>query len=308
MNLYEINETAARRAKEANSFGAYKEGSATAEYNAAIAKATEIAECQKAHVDTMYHNKIDDLLAAYKRRLAANINHRNEIDARVPSIMIAGPANFPTRAKEKQNAARDKNSQEWHEISMLLNKIMSVGTGGISADDPNALIRLREKLAGLEKMQETMKAVNLYYRQHKALDGCQYLTDTDIERLKVTMSRDWRSKALPFAGYQLQNNNAEIHRIRCRIAEMEKRQAEPSPEGWEFDGGEVVINTGINRLQIIYPGKPDAETIKKLKSYAFRWAPSLKAWQRQLTDNAIRAAKAVTHEMVEVVVQKEINR
>ena len=34
------------------------------------------------------------------------------VDARVPSILIAGGSNFPTRKKEKQNAARDSNYQE----------------------------------------------------------------------------------------------------------------------------------------------------------------------------------------------------
>ena len=36
--------------------------------------------------------------------------------------------------------------------------------------------------------------------------------------------------------------------------------------------------------------KPDADTRAELKSSGFRWAPSVGAWQRQLTDNAIRAA------------------
>ena len=35
---------------------------------------------------------------------------------------------------------------------------------------------------------------------------------------------------------------------------------------------------------------PDADTRAELKSSGFRWAPSVGAWQRQLTDNAIRAA------------------
>ena len=45
-----------------------------------------------------------------------------------------------------------------------------------------------------------------------------------------------------------------------------------------------------NRLQVFFDGKPDADTRAELKSSGFRWAPSVGAWQRQLTDNAIRAA------------------
>lgn len=111
INYYPINEGAARRAKEMNSFSDYKEGSATAEYRAMVDKAAAIAEKQKSRVDPMYHEKIDHLLDTYARKLAENMNQGFAIDARVPSVMIAGPANFPVGKKEKQNRARDSNME-----------------------------------------------------------------------------------------------------------------------------------------------------------------------------------------------------
>ena len=118
----------------------------------------------------MYHEKIDSLLDTYARKLAANMNHGYEIDARVPSILIAGGSNFPVRQKEKQNAARDSNMQEWQYIQGLLDKIRSTGMGGIRQDDPQAIPKLQKKLAGLEKAQETMKAVNPSLKIRKAPD------------------------------------------------------------------------------------------------------------------------------------------
>lgn len=113
INYYPINEGAARRAKEMNSFSDYKEGSATAEYRAMVDKAAAIAEKQKSRVDPMYHEKIDHLLDTYARKLAENMNQGFAIDARVPSVLIAGPSNFPVGKKEKQNRARDSNIEEW---------------------------------------------------------------------------------------------------------------------------------------------------------------------------------------------------
>ena len=139
VTYYPINENAARRAKEAISFSDYKPGSATAEYRHYVDEAAEIAARQKKRVDPSFHEKIDGLLDAYARKLAANMNKGYEITARVPSIMIAGGSNFPVRKKEKQNAAADKNMQEFTEIQGLLDKIRSTGMGGISADDPNAV-------------------------------------------------------------------------------------------------------------------------------------------------------------------------
>ncbi|MCM1225182.1 MAG: YodL domain-containing protein, partial [Lachnospiraceae bacterium] len=292
VTYYPINEDAARRAKEAMSFSDYRPGSATAEYRHYVDKAAEVAARQKKRVDPSFHAKIDGLLDTYARKLAANMNKGYEIAARVPSIMIAGPANFPVRQKQKQNAADEKNMQEFSEIQGLLEKIRSTGMGGISADDPNAISKLESKLAKLEALQETMKAVNAYYRKHKTVDGCPHLTAEQIEKMKASLSSDWRANPKPFESYQLSNNNAEIHRLKERIATL-TRQKEVGYVGWEFDGGKVEANAGDNRLQIFFDGKPDSDTRDKLKEYGFKWSPSAGAWQRQLTDNAIRAADAL---------------
>lgn len=291
MSYYTINEEAARRANDMNSFRDYKAGSATAEYRRMVDAATELAERQKQRVDPMYHEKIDRLLEIYCRKLAENMNASYSIEARCPSILISGGGNFPVRKKEKQNAARDRNLEEWNYIQGLLDKIRSVGTGGISSDDPQAVEKLEAKLATLEKHQEMMKAANAAIRMKDPAKG-----DAKLAELGYTPEDIAKLRAPDFCGrigypaYALQNNNANIRRIRGRIAELKKR-TESTPEGWEFDGGRVVVNTTENRLQVIFDGKPDADVRTELKGEGFRWAPSQGAWQRQLTDNAMRAAR-----------------
>ena len=140
---YPINEEAARRAKNANSFSDYVPGSATAAYREMVDRAYTLGKQQKGRVDPMYHEKIDGLIDRYARKLAENINQCNLIDARVPSILIAGGSNFPVRKKEKQNAARDKNMGEYMQIEGLLDKVRSTGMGGISADDDRAVASIK---------------------------------------------------------------------------------------------------------------------------------------------------------------------
>lgn len=291
MSYHTINEEAARRANDMNSFRDYKAGSATAEYRRMVDAATELADRQKQRVDPMYHEKIDRLLETYCRKLAENMNASYSIEARCPSILISGGGNFPVRKKEKQNAARDRNLEEWNYIQGLLDKIRSVGTGGISSDDPQAVEKLEAKLAALEKHQEMMKAANAAIRMKDPAKGDAKLaelgyTPEDIAKLREP---DFCGR-IGYPAYALQNNNANIRRIRGRIAELKKR-TESTPEGWEFDGGRVVVNTTENRLQVIFDGKPDADIRTELKGEGFRWAPSQGAWQRQLTDNAMRAAR-----------------
>lgn len=292
MTYYPINENAARRAKEMSSFSDYKSGSATAEYKRAVDEAAELAERQKKRVDPMYHAKIDALLEQYSRRLAANINRDNEIGTRCPSILISGGSNFPVRKKQKQVAAWESNAKDYQEVQAILDKIRSVGTGGISSDDPNALDKLRLKLKNLEEHQAWMKAVNAYYRKHKTLEGCPDLSEKTRNSVETAWERGWY-RGIPFPPYELSNNNANIRRIRDRISELEKRQTQAPPDGWTFDGGEVVVNTNENRLQIIFAGKPDADVRAELKANGFHWAPSHNAWQRQLNRNAIYAAKHI---------------
>jgi hypothetical protein len=241
----------------------------------------------------MYHDKIDALLASYVRRMADNINRRNEIGTRCPSVLVAGPANFPVKKKLKQNAASDRNMEEYNEIQGILNKIRSVGTGGISGDDPNAREKIEKKIESLEALQNTMKAVNAYYRKHKTLDGCPDITPEQVHKIAAGMERDWRSDPRPFEAYHLQNNNAEIHRLRERLAEMDAMNANPET-GWTFDGGTVEICREDNRVRIFHDSKPDASTIAELKSHGFKWSPKTAAWQRQLTENAINAARRIT--------------
>ena len=286
---YTINESAARRANDMNSFSDYKPGSATAEYRQMVDKAVEIGERQKKRVDPMYHEKIDRLVDTYARKLAENMNSSFSIEARVPSILIAGGSNFPVRKKEKQNAARDRNMEDWNEVQGLLDKIRSTGMGGISADDPQAVQKLEAKLEKLQAAQDTMKAVNAYYRKHKTLDGCPCLSAERIEAMKAEMSSQWHIEDKPYPSWALSNNNAEIRRIKGRIADLTKKQ-ETAYAGWEFDGGTVEANREDNRLQIYFEEKPDEKTRETLKENGFRWSPKAGAWQRQLNDNAIYAA------------------
>lgn len=276
---YPINEEAARRAKNANSFSDYVPGSATAAYREMVDRAYTLGKQQKGRVDPMYHEKIDGLIDRYARKLAENINQCNLIDARVPSILIAGGSNFPVRKKEKQNAARDKNMGEYMQIEGLLDKVRSTGMGGISADDDRAVEKLEAKLAGLEAMQEEMKTVNAYYRKHKTLEGCPVLSAEEIGKLQSSMASDWRKNPVPYPSYLLTNNNANIRRTRQRIEDL-KSQSEYA--GWAFPGGRAEINEGENRLQLFFEEKPSEEQRRELKSNGFKWAPSQGAWQRQL--------------------------
>lgn len=162
----------------------------------------------------------------------------------------------------------------------------------ISADDPAALKKLREKLEGMEARQRMMKAVNAYFRTHGTLDGCSDLSDADRAEIEKRWYSGWY-EGIAFPPYELSNASGNIRRVKARIADLERRAASPAPEGWTFDGGEAVANVAENRLQLFFEAIPDDDIRAALKSHGFRWARSVGAWQRQLTDNAVYAAKRI---------------
>lgn len=295
---YPIDENMARRSHEMMSMRDYKAGSATAEYRAAVDKAAALVEQRKQKVSTFYHDKLDALLDRYARRLAQWTNDHNRNGASCPSVLICGAANFPVRKKEKQNAREDTLWKEYNEIQGILDKIKSVGTGPIDFSDPNARKMLVERLEAAKALHESKKQANAYYRKHKTLDGCPGITEKDREWLTrpgVFAKGDGSPLALygvPFPAYDLQLDNAAIKRYAARLEEYDKLQAQHDADT-EFDGGRIVRNVEQNRLQIEFDEIPSQEVRDALKSSSFRWSRKNQAWQRQLTDNAERAARRI---------------
>ena len=81
-----------------------------------------------------------------------------------------------------------------------------------------------------------MKQANAYYRKHKTLDGCPGISQATREWLTrpgVFAKGDGSPLALygcPYPAYDLQNSNANIKRIRQRIASLQAVKASPTQE------------------------------------------------------------------------------
>lgn len=298
MKYYEINENLARLAHEMMSMSNYPENRATNEYRASVDAAATLVEKQKAAVSVFYHDKLDHLLDSYARRLAAWTNDYNRNGASCPSVLVCGPANFPTRKKERQNARERALWEEYETIKGILDKIRNIGTGPVDLNDPNARDILTEQLAKEQNALDTCKSVNAYWRKHKTASGCPDITETAAVSINAAMNDENSFAHLynkPFPDYNLSSIRNKIKRIQNRITALDKLQAEqkaPS-ENLKFDGGEIVRNADENRLQILFTDIPDPDIRQALKSHGFRWSPRNKAWQRQLTQNAEYDAKRI---------------
>jgi hypothetical protein len=163
----------------------------------------------------------------------------------------------------------------------------------ISGDNPEAVKLYQDKLAKLEATQERVKAVNKAFAKGDEALKALGMSDEQIAKMKNDMP-SYEKK--PYPTWALSNNIANIHRVKEKIAQLERLDTQ-GEERIKFKGGELFVNTEINRVQFIFDGKPSEEVRTILKSHGFHWAPSEGAWQRQRMDNAVIAAKRLIKEL-----------
>ena len=225
----------------------------------------------------------------YRQGYLDRLNAYLAAHSRCASAFIVGPSNFPTRTMEKRNATADKRVQEFLDYITKTRKRLTTPK---KAD--RGIAEVEAEIAKCEKLQAVMKAANAIIRKkigddekRAALVGLG-LSEKQAAELLLP---DFAGR-LGFASFQLTNNNATIKRLRERLAELQKREAAEDTQTL-LDGLRLVEDTVADRIQLIFDGKPEQAIIDALKARGFRWAPSIKAWQRQLTDNARRAAREV---------------
>ncbi len=163
------------------------------------------------------------------------------------------------RAKIHATIGRAVSAQKTAEY--YAEKAKTVGTGGISSDDPEAISKLKQKLEELETNQSAMKVAN-------------------------------KSNPRTYRPFELSNNNANIRRIKERIESLEKiaTHEEETIEGAFYT---CKTDKADNRIHFIFEGRPADDVKTILKSHGFKWSPTRTAWVRQLNGNGMYAARQV---------------
>jgi Domain of unknown function (DUF3560) len=162
----------------------------------------------------------------------------------------------------------------------------------ISSDDPDAIEKLKEKIAAAIDRQDFMKAGN------KIVKSKKLTIEQKTEQLKAArhspliLQPDFCGR-FGYADYELTNNNANIRRMKQRLEQLEKaltNAAEVGDTEEEYPDLDLTVRHArtINRIQLIFSKKPSLEIRNLLKSHGFRWAPSEAAWQRHLNGFSCR--------------------
>lgn len=184
-----------------------------------------------------------------------------------------------------------------------LERRASTTNTAISSDDEEALPKLKAELDAMTQAQEKMKAANKLIKKGDR-EGLAALGFT-AEQVEKLFQPDFCGR-IGFASFSLTNNNANMKRVKLRIAVLEKakqrRDAVASgeaeaPKPIPFDGGEVYEDLDANRVYFRFDDKPARPIIDILKSRGFKWTPSKGLWGRQLNNAARYAASEILREI-----------
>lgn len=156
------------------------------------------------------------------------------------------------KAKEKSIEHNDieKSIDLDNKSNYFANKAKSMQNNKvIYNDDPNAIIKLKEKLKRLENEKNSIKA-----RTHEK--------------------------------WELTNIGANIRETKLRIKRLEEQETLVFPET-KFKGGKAIHNKEINRIQLLFDNIPSFEIRNELKHNGFHWSKKEGAWQREFNKKTI---------------------
>lgn len=239
-------------------------------------------------------NRYEALAEKAEQRGGAAMRRFDSIAGAIPMgqpILVGHHSERRHRADlARSDAALRRASEESDKAEYYRGKAAAVGRAGISSDDPAAVAKLREKLVGLEAAQETMKKANKIVRRGQSAEAEAAIAELGIQAPAALFAPDCCGRR-GFPDYALQNNNANIRRVRERINTMEAASAEP--DSIEREYGDILYREEDNRVQLVFPGKPSADVRAILKRQGFRWSRTNGAWQRHRNESGRYAARSV---------------
>ena len=187
----------------------------------------------------------------------------------------------------RANRAMNKGVELDKAATEAANRAASIGSCGISSDDPDAIQKLRAELADVEARIVRETAANKAMKKGDWA-GVAAAVGPELAAKERAFFDRWG-----YAGFHVANRRANARRIKLRIAQLEANAKRETVEVQASDGLRIVENVEANRLQLFFPGKPSDTMRAELKSRGFRWAPSEGAWKAFLTNRSRWAAECV---------------
>lgn len=147
-------------------------------------------------------------------------------------------------------------------------KVASIQSGyTISQDDPEAVRKIKEKIAKIKEIHLELKATTP--------NPNAGIFDDDSKNMRLVHMTGYRQ---------------EIKRLEARLVQLEAIDKVKAQE-WKNNNITLQLNKDENRIMVFFDGKPDVEIRTQLKRHGFRWSPRNTAWQSYINDYNLKWAK-----------------
>lgn len=240
-------------------------------------------------------------------------------DATAAAIPLGQPVLVGHHSEKRHRRDLDRMSsnisrglEAGREAGTLRQRAESLGEGGISSDDPEALALLRDKLKAATATHDRMVEVNRLWRKHRRpapqdSDGWAPIDDAvayDVGKIRLDIAR--RPEYLgnvPFVKFQLSNSKGRISQVRKRIDSLERATKTAPAGGGEVDILCVTLRSGgtarafsdhdENRTCIEFSQRVPRDDFKMVRRFGFVWSRRNERFQRMLNPSAEAAARTI---------------
>lgn len=263
---------------------------------------TDIALYEKQLVEDLEsipEDRHTDYISAYHNKFSALLGSLS----RCASPMVTGPAKFNCQRNDKALDAYQKRYDEFHEWRNRFKAAMERMKEAAKPEEQKQDEAWKRLKRDIESSAQTINEIDTGKAKgyHRALFVSSILNkvstyankgEVEIVQKAVDFITEFNGncrKPVITPRNRFFNLPEEARMAREKLQELrEREQREES-----FEGGRLVWNYEADRLQILFENIPNDEKRKELKSNGFKWSPKYRAWQRQLTRNAVSAAKRV---------------
>lgn len=254
---------------------------------------------------TMPEVQKDRYIQNYRKYLSAWLSAKG----RCLSSMITGPANFPTRRNEKANRSEENRGKEffaWRERALEAIKKQELANRSPQEVVNDEWKQVQRNIGsslgtiiGIDNGDEGCRGYARPLFVSSVTNTIKTLAKngkTELVKLALNYIRGINKQTIENGGKEVitsRNGIWELEQVAEVAREQEVDNSNRENESETFGDIEIVKNYQMDRVQIVFPSKPNEATRGKLKKLAFKWSPTQGVWQRQLTRNGIEAAKEV---------------
>lgn len=267
-----------------------------------------LGEDSIASYEKQLHDDLMKMPEEEREQYISNFKHyySNMLSAssRCASTFVTGAANFNHRRNEKANVSYQKRSDEFTEWRERALKTIAKRIEAEKPEDQKREEEWKRLRNNIGSSAATIHEINTGENRcsSKALfvssiynKVCTFASHGEVEIVDKALAyiREWNAREKkPIITER--HKFFQLSEVARQVKAKQEENSNRENKEYLFDGGKVIINYEVERIQILFDEIPDKAMRNKLgREYSFNFSGQHKAWQRKITQSTVQAIKEV---------------